>query len=64
MFYLEIYSIVQEGFTGPSFKLLESASDFQMVLLLALTSLKRIVNLQASLVSPSIMDFALGLVKV
>lgn len=59
--------MVLEALTGPPYELLESASHklftLKMVLLLALTYLKRIGDLQALLLSPSCLDFDPSLVK-
>ncbi len=61
-------SVVLEGLVTAPFEPLESASDWiltlKVVLLLALTSLKRVGDLQAFSVSETCMDFAPGLVKV
>ncbi len=61
-------SVVLEGLVTAPFEPLESASDriltLKVVLLLALTSLKRVGDLQAFSVSEICMDFAPGLVKV
>ncbi len=61
-------SVVLEGLVTAPFEHLESASDriltLKVVLLLALTSLKRVGDLQAFSVSETCMDFAPGLVKV
>ncbi len=61
-------SVVLEGLVTSTFEPLESASDriltLKVVLLLALTSLKRVGDLQAFSVSETCMDFAPGLVKV
>ncbi|XP_016416708.1 uncharacterized protein LOC107746890 [Sinocyclocheilus rhinocerous] len=61
-------SIVLEGLTGHPFKPMESVSEklltIKTVLLVALSSLKRVGDLQALSISPSCMDFAPGLVKV
>ncbi len=61
-------SVVLEGLVTAPFEPLESASDriltLKVVLLLALTSLKRVGDLQAFSVSETCMDFAPGLVKV
>ncbi len=61
-------SVVLEGLVTAPFEPLESASDriltLKVVLLLALTSLKRVGDLQAFSVSDTCMDFAPGLVKV
>lgn len=61
-------SVVLDDLTGPPFEPLVSASEriltLKTVLLLALTSLKRIRDLQAMLVSTPCMDIAPGLVKV
>ncbi len=61
-------SVVLEGLVTAPFEPLESASEqiltFKVVLLLALTSLKRVGDLQAFSVSETCMDFAPGLVKV
>ncbi len=61
-------SVVLEGLVTAPFEPLESASDriltLKVVLLLALTSLKRVGDLQAFSDSETCMDFAPGLVKV
>ncbi len=61
-------SVVLEGLVTAPFEPLESASDriltLKVVLLLALTSLKRVGDLQTFSVSETCMDFAPGLVKV
>ncbi len=61
-------SVVLEGLVMAPFEPLESASEgiltLKVTLLLALTSLKRIGDLQALSVSEMCMDFAPGLVKV
>ncbi len=58
-------SVVLEGLVTAPFEPLKSASDRILVdLLLALTSLKRVGDLQAFSVSGTFMDFAPGLVKV
>ncbi len=61
-------SVVLEGLVTAPFEPLESASEriltLKVVLLLALTSLKRVGDLQAFSVSETSMDFAPGLVKV
>ncbi len=61
-------SVVLEGLVTAPFEPLESASDriltLKVVLLLALTSLKRVGDLQAFSVSETCMDFAPDLVKV
>ncbi len=61
-------SVILEGLVTAPFEPLESASDriltLKFVLLLALTSLKRVGDLQAFSVSETCMDFAPGLVKV
>ncbi len=61
-------SVVLEGLVTAPFESLESASDriltLKVFLLLALTSLKRVEDLQAFSVSETCMDFAPGLVKV
>ncbi len=60
-------AIVLEGLVDTPFEPLESAPvrflTLKMVFLTAITSLKRIGNLQALSVSPSCLDFAPGLVK-
>ncbi len=61
-------SVVLEGLVTAPFEHLESASvrilTLKVVLLLALTSLKRVGDLQAFSVSETCMDFAPGLVKL
>ncbi len=61
-------SVVLEGLVTAPFEPLESASEriltLKVTLLLALTSLKRVGDLQAFSVSETSMDFAPGLVKV
>ncbi len=61
-------SVVLEGLVMAPFEPLESASEriltLKVVILLALTSLKRVGDLQAFSVSEMCMDFAPGLVKV
>ncbi len=61
-------SVVLEGLVTAPFKPLESASEriltLKVALLLALTSLKRVGDLQAFSVSETCMDFAPGLVKL
>ncbi len=61
-------SVVLEGLVTAPFEPLESASEriltLKVALLLALTSLKRVGDLQAFSVSETCMDFAPGLVKV
>ncbi len=61
-------SVVLEGLVTAPFEPLESASDriltLKVVLLLALTSLKRVGDLQAFSDSEPCMDFAPGLVKL
>ncbi len=61
-------SVILEGLVTAPFEPLKSASDriltLKVVLLLALTSLKRVGDLQAFSVSETCMDFAPGLVKV
>ncbi len=61
-------SVVLEGLVKAPFEPLESASEriltLKVTLLLALTSLKRVGDLQALSVSAMCMDFAPGLVKV
>ncbi len=61
-------AIVLEGLVMTPFEPLESAPirflTLKMVFLMAITSLKRIMDLQALLISPSCLDFAPGLVKV
>ncbi len=61
-------SVVLEGLVGATFEPLESAPEWiltlKVTLLLALTSLKKVGDLQALSVSGTSMDFAPGLVKV
>ncbi len=61
-------SVVLKGLVTAPFEPLESASEqiltLKIALLLALTSLKRVGDLQAFSVSETCMDFAPGLVKV
>ncbi len=61
-------SVILEGLVTAPFEPLESASDriltLKVVLLLALTSLKRVGDLQAFSDSETCMDFSPGLVKV
>ena len=61
-------SIVLQGLSGHPFEPLETVPDkiltLKTVLLMALSSLKRVGDLQALSVSPSCMDFAPGFVKV
>ncbi len=61
-------SVVLEGLVTAPFEPLESASEriltLKVTLLLVLTSLKRVGDLQAFSVSETCMDFAPGLVKV
>ncbi len=60
-------SVVLEGLVTAPFEPLESASEritLKVALLLALTSVKRVGDLQAFSVSETYMDFAPGLVKV
>ncbi len=61
-------SVVLDGLVTAPFEPLESASEriltLKVVLFLALTSLKRVGDLQALSVSETCMDFAPGLVKV
>ncbi len=61
-------SVVLEGLVTATFEPLESAQEWiltlKVTLLLALMSLKRVVDLQALSVSEMCMDFAPGLVKV
>ncbi len=61
-------SVVFEGLVTAPFEPFESASEriltFKVTLLLALTSLKRVGDLQALSISETCMDFAPGLVKV
>ncbi len=61
-------SVVLQGLSGHPFEPLETVTEkiltLKTVLLLALSSLKRVGDLQALSVSPSCMDFAPGLVKV
>ena len=59
---------VLEGLVDTPFEPIESASDklltLKMVFLMAITSLKRIGDMQALSISPSCLDFAPGMVKV
>lgn len=59
---------VLEGLTGDPFEPLELVSEkfltLKTVFLMAPSSLKRIGDLQALLISASCMDFARGLVKI
>jgi hypothetical protein len=61
-------AIVLEGLVETPFEPLESACDklltLKMVFLMAITSLKRIGDMQALSISPSCLDFAPGMVKV
>lgn len=61
-------SIVLEGLSGHPFEPLETVSEklltLRTVLLVNLSCLKRVVDLQALSISPSCMGFAPGLVKV
>ncbi len=61
-------SIVLQGLSGHPFEPLEPVTEkiltVKTVILLALSSLKRVGDLQALSISPSCMDFAPGLVKV
>ncbi len=61
-------AIVLEGLVMTPFEPLESAPirflTLKMFFLMAITSLKRIGDLQALSISPSCLDFAPGLVKV
>ncbi|XDV31033.1 hypothetical protein PO909_033810 [Leuciscus waleckii] len=61
-------AIVLEGLVDTPFELIESASDklltLKMFFLMAITSLKRIGDMQALSISPSCLDFAPGMVKV
>ncbi len=61
-------SIVLEGLMGAPFETLESAPEWiltiKVTLLLALTSLKRVGDLQALSISERCMDFVPGLVKM
>ncbi len=61
-------SVVLEGLVAATFEPLESAPEriltLKVTLLLALTSLKRVGDLQALSISEMCMDFAPGLVKV
>ncbi len=61
-------SIVLEGLMGAPFETLESAPEriltIKVTLLLALTSLKRVGDLQALSISERCMDFVPGLVKM
>ncbi len=60
-------AIVLEGLVETPFEPLESASDrlltLKLVFLMAITSLKRIGDLQALSVLPSYLDFAPGMAK-
>ncbi len=60
-------AVVLEALCKPPFEPLEEVSDrvltLKIVLLLAMTSLKRVGNLQALSVAPSFLDFAPGLTK-
>ncbi|XDV29773.1 hypothetical protein PO909_032815 [Leuciscus waleckii] len=61
-------TIILEGLVETLFEPIESASDklltLKMVFLMAITSLKRIGDMQALSISPSCLDFAPGMVKV
>ncbi len=61
-------SIVLEGLMGAPFETLESAPEriltIKVTLLLALTSLKRVEDLQALSISEKCMDFVPGLIKM
>ncbi len=61
-------SIVLQGLSGHPFEPLETVTEkiltLKTVLLLALSSLKRVGDLQTLSISPSCMDFGPGLVKV
>ncbi len=61
-------SIVLQGLSGHPFEPLETVTEkiltLKTVLLLALSSLKRVGDLRALSISPSCMDFTPGLVKV
>ncbi|KAI2653704.1 Transposon Ty3-G Gag-Pol polyprotein [Labeo rohita] len=60
-------SLVLEALCGPPFEPIEEISDrlltIKTVLLIAITSLKRVGDLQALSVAPSFLDFAPGLAK-
>ncbi|KAI2646951.1 Protein-glutamate methylesterase/protein-glutamine glutaminase 3 [Labeo rohita] len=60
-------AVVLEALCGPPFEPIEESSDhvssIKTVLLLALTSLKRVGDLQAPSVAPSHLDFAGGMAK-
>ncbi|KAI2646978.1 hypothetical protein H4Q32_031273 [Labeo rohita] len=61
-------AVVLEALCGPPFEPIEESSDhllsIKTVLLLALSSLKRVGDLQALSVAPSHLDFAPGMAKV